>query len=279
MIAAEDWAGLLTVTNSLIRVRPRDPFLRLSRGLWASAASGSGQQGEADFVEAARLVPSGRIYDEDRAYFLCCAAWAALGSDSRKSLGYSTAALRFCPADEDGGIRELQAYALARLGEHQQALATMNEVEPLRRGDPEFAYNFACILSLTNRLDLALVWLKHSFALGWCDIAHVRADPDLTNLGRARAKQFTDLTKVRFGWGINWGVLNDDIVLANKSAFAITNVTLTCTFLDRSRHQLIVTVRADRVDPGKSRRWVNAISVPEEPNKKSTATLMCDQSP
>lgn len=57
-------------------------------------------------------------------------------------------------------------------------------------------------------------------------VRRARTDPNLADVRRLRGEALTDLTKVKYTWDIDWGILNDDVMLTNGSAFPITDVVL-----------------------------------------------------
>jgi len=81
---------------------------------------------------------------------------------------------------------------------------------------------------------------------------------------------------VKWPWSIDWGVLNDDILLRNDSRFALTNVVLEYE-LKQDARTWKGELKIEHVAPGQTQVWTNVISVPGGRLTASSAALRCDQ--
>ena len=127
-----------------------------------------------------------------------------------------------------------------------------------------------------KEVDDSLEALQEAFELGWYDVAHANNDPDLDNLRAQRPKEYAALTEVKWAWRINYGVFNDDIILTNNSAFALTDVELQVN-IQNGQQQWAPKCEIEYLPPGATYTWENIVSVPNNSNTKTTATLVCDQ--
>ena len=68
------------------------------------------------------------------------------------------------------------------LGKPNKAEEDLRKAIALKPNDSAAAYNLACLLSVTNRLDLAVDALDMALKNGFSDVERLRKDPDLNNL-------------------------------------------------------------------------------------------------
>lgn len=289
LIMAGDYQGALRIVEAVSRRRPRNPFLARDRCFLAALVPNTSSAvllaRARECASAASLVPEGRIYDDYRGQVLFIAGLIAMEGAKKEKKGEAAAyavnlfdaTLRYDPQDTSAGIRESRAWALMLKGDLKQALAqaTEGEVYELRKSDVHYAYNLACLYSLLNQPDKSIEWLQIAIRnLGLKNIALVRNDPDLATVRTQRAAAFEQLTTLKYEWWIGYGTFNDDILLRNDSPFALTNVVLkvTVTAGERTWNQ---EVRVDRLESGKTYKWVNVISVPRK--NSSRADLRCEQ--
>jgi len=80
--------------------------------------------------------------------------------------------------------------AYTRKGFYQEGLEVDRKLVKLKPEDPVIRYNFACSLSLTGEIDLALRELRKAIVFGYDDIPYILQDPDLDNL--RKHSQFRD---------------------------------------------------------------------------------------
>jgi len=74
------------------------------------------------------------------------------------------------------------AEAYTKRGLFEKGLSVDRRLVQLRGKDPLSWYNLACSYSLLRRIDEALQALRRAFELGYVDVQHLQADPDLANL-------------------------------------------------------------------------------------------------
>jgi tetratricopeptide (TPR) repeat protein len=84
--------------------------------------------------------------------------------------------------------------ALGKLNKAEEDLRKSISLEPNK---PNASYNLACLLSVTQRLDLAIDALDVALKNGFNDVDRLRNDPDLNNLRRTNEFRRT-LEKYKF---------------------------------------------------------------------------------
>ena len=82
-------------------------------------------------------------------------------------------------------VLRCQAELLARKGLHQRAIVLDQRLIGLRPHDPIARYNFACDLANCQQISDSIEQLRASFELGYDDLDHFFADPDLDVLRAA----------------------------------------------------------------------------------------------
>jgi predicted Zn-dependent protease len=92
-------------------------------------------------------------------------------------VGISQAFLRANPGSREA--LEMLGHALTRSGRHEEALETDRRLVALQPDNPYVRYNLACSLSNLGLVDEALRELGEAVRLGYDDVAHMQADPDL----------------------------------------------------------------------------------------------------
>ena len=152
------------------------------------------------------------------------------------------------------------------------------QVADLRGNDANFAYSYACLLSLTAQTEDSLRWLEHAYRDCHCpDILHAKSDPDLAAVRAAQSAGFGDLAAVKFAWSIDWGFFDhDDICVVNNSAFPLTGVTLNVAVDSKGSGQWVNALTAERIEPGATFRWKTWVTVRGK-DAAGKATLVCDQ--
>ncbi len=88
--------------------------------------------------------------------------------------------LRRNPRHLDALRRQVQL--LSKTGRYHDALLLDQRLVDLRPRDYVAHYNMACSLSMVGRTNEALASLDDALRLGYRDIAHLEADPDLDSL-------------------------------------------------------------------------------------------------
>ncbi|MEI7776474.1 MAG: hypothetical protein WCK17_17060 [Verrucomicrobiota bacterium] len=298
LVKANDLAGILQIMDAARRRRPRDPFALSRRAYTYSLdarltpkdmVSASNQ-----CLDAASLVPSGRIYDEYRGWFLYSAgdianraATKEIGNSAWSTACNPTAAyatrlwdecLKFTPNDPTGEFGERRAWALMQSGHLEKALEQARSVEALRGKTIRFALNYSMLLSASGDTEMSYKWFEYTVrGLGYNNIALAKTDPDLAAMRKAKRTAFDDLTAFRVAYWIDWGVLNDDVSVRNDSAFPITNVVYRAHITSNGR-TWTPELKVDRIDPGKTHTWPNVFSIPGSRNdQSSTVTITTDQ--
>lgn len=275
-----------------------NPFVKLESDLaeqYSKASTAAETLAACNLIlEAARVVPAASVFDEERAYALYWVAsgatWAARKELEGKRWGAAPApsadlavklwntALRYAPTDPDGEFRAERACALGMGGHFSEAKTQANAVFSLRRGNPGFLYQYVSLWSSSGTPDMmSLTNLKA--CLRWIDLQTVKTDPNLGPLRQAYPAEFADLMKIKWDWDINWGwgLANDEICLANKSAFPLTNVKLDVTVKSTGyanwgprRFEAIL------ISPGQVFRW--KVDIPTQGNDaQGSASLIADQ--
>jgi hypothetical protein len=296
-MSRRDFDAALQILITAKAQRPRDPFplahhAYISSSLPKKSIAEMRRYAE-HCIEAARLVPSGDIYDGSRNEFLWFAgdiidrvATEEIGDNSWATTHNETAAyavkiwdkcLEFNPADSTGEIRERQAWALFKSGDFNKALEQANAVKSLRGQTQHFAYNMACLLSVLQKADNSFEWFASAVRnLGYNGISHAKRDPDLAFMRKAKEKEFNDLVEVRFSWAINYGVFKDDIILKNESAFPITDVVLSVNIKSKG-HEWNPVLKALRINAGETYKWESIISIPGSQIDSDSASLSTEQ--
>jgi hypothetical protein len=297
LIEKEDISGLLAIAESQRKRRPRDPFLSATRCLIESYhpyyKPGELADLAKECVSAASWVPAGARYDLYRGWILAVAGDIANRASTKELKGQSwakafndnaayavriwDACLHYTPDDSTGEFRERRAWVLMQCGELDKALEQAVEIQAQRKGTWRYAYNMACLYSALGNTTDSLEWLDHAIRkTGFENIKIAWSEPDLERLRREKGNGFYKLVEVRIGWTIRYGVLNDDILVKNNSAFALTNVKFK-VHIESGTTKIDRELTADRIDPGQTYEWVDAVSIPNSRYDKAGGTFICDQ--
>ncbi len=297
-ITNNDLGALTQLVRDRARLRPRDPFAKA--GVVITAWNQTGQNASADqwldwsrqCLECASLVPTGIFYDEHRANFLSLAGWAALQAANKQSGGggwkaapfaagklaviYWKTYLKTAPKDSSGAGRECLAIALATAGQFQESLNALIDVYELRKRDPNYNYNLACLYSIQGDSAQSLTYLRAAISTGYLDIRHAKSDPDLAMVRRKLSSETSDLFNVKYIWDIHYGFMKDDITLTNQSAFGLTNVVFK-PIIKNGGKAYDATLKADFIAPGTTVKWADCISVTGSHADSSESKLECAQ--
>ena len=131
--------------------------------------------------------------------------------------------------------------------------------------------------SLLHKPDDSLSWLTTLVSdFGYNDTNTLYANPDLEALRSARPEAFNALLRVSYSWKIDFGFLNDDILLTNNSRFPIARVYFQ-PHITSGAHKWDLDLQANRIEAGETYKWVDALSVPGSRIDSGTAQLSCDQ--
>lgn len=280
--------------NEHVKRRPRDPF-----ALAWMATTRVKNETAADVmrdanacVRAAELVPEGRAYDMYRVDFIADATELALTAVTKEIASYTAGPsastpraleiaqtyLAIDPDDPSGRAHVQLARALALSHRYDEAVTAANAAVDKWRDDVSFRYRYARLMSLTNRLDVAEQWLVGAFNAGWSNIGYVRTDPDLAAFRNARAQRFAELTTPRLESRVEFGLIWDDAVIVNRSAFDLTNVHAK-VFIRKGQQTWNPEVVCDRVRPGESCRKVSFGSIPGDAYDEMRLSFTSDQDP
>lgn len=298
LLDSGDVAQLTPLVQSLRTTRFRDPILRIFANSLEAADEKADPQRifrcARDCVAAAEWVPGDPVYDDYRTACLATAAELAIEGRTRELLlgnnpTGSTECGRFAvqatrellarnPRDSDGLIRRALATSLLNVSELEESKRMIEQLVPVLRGDSEFCYLAACLQCRLGDLDGSLQLLRHAATLGPVDLSFAKRDPRLAELRRQRAEEFTEATEVRWTWRIVYGIFNDDIVVTNKSTFALTKVVVQAR-LEQDDRVWTPELQVDSISPGQSYTWSNVVSIPSSRLTKASAVLICDQNP
>jgi hypothetical protein len=245
-------------------------------------------------VAAADLVPEGAAYDVFRADFLREAATLGVRATVLELEPFSYGAGPAASASEaarlsklylaasrdrsSGDANMLLSHSLASAGQFGEAIRAANEDRDPWSRDPSFCYRYAKLMSLTYQLDLAGDWLAQAYDTGFHDIDAVRADADLASFRAGHPELYAHLTNVRWTFTIIRDQPRDDIVVTNKSPFALTNVIIDIYIRQGSRAWEPV-IRLDSLEPLGSYKAHDVMSVPGGRHDEATGVLFCDQDP
>lgn len=281
---------------------PLNPILQFKKIMLEDSLDGDAttQQKHLDwaasFVELARLVPSGDVYEYYRWRYMMRAGTMALKAAEQagkgKRLGespesaataasYWKTALSINPADSDGSLRWGYGHSLALAGDLDEAQSVLSSIKDLAHSNPDYHYLLARISSLNRETDQALEHLKNAIAKGFDNIADARGAQDLENLRNVYGDSVSSMLAVKFGWSITYGTFNDDITITNQSLFPLTHLVLSPVISNSNgSYSPKQPLTLEKLGAGKSHTWVNCVSVKGGGNEdRRKAELQCDQSP
>lgn len=292
-----DFVLLERLALDRMRVRPRDPFAVLGY-LGVISETNIQQITEAQWLalaelafKAALLIPADSPFGSDRASLLTQAAWAAdnameLQDDgfvagvpndvSGLSLAYSEQVLQNEPKDVGGIGRFYKAKALAHRGEFSKAAEIIAEVVSIQQRHAFINFTAARIQSRGGLQREAFASVQRALAAGWTNIKALRTWTDFAQLRNSHAVDLNELLKLKFEWSIIPGVFTDDVVLTNKSAFTLTNITFRVDLKTGNRDACRMLEKLPRLEAGKSYRWDGIMSDSAKADLKM-GTLTTDQ--
>jgi len=296
--AAGDSSRVQALNQRAVQRQPRNPWAKLSsiyEGVEALENVSASQylRASKDIWALRGLVPGGETYADDKHIIRVGAAEYAimarfeevkkgvspLGSTdtSRWSVEVLKETVRAAGNDDDGYLRMLLAGALLANNDVHESITLSNEILPKLKRDGDFMYLYACVCSRAGDFKHALGWLENAVATDGTDISWTWADPDLSALRRAEGLKFREIVKPKVTWEMSYGMFNDDVILTNKSPFALTSLKLNID-LRQGDKRWQKTLTADRIEAGKSVSWKNVVSIPgSKLDKASSASITCDQ--
>jgi hypothetical protein len=296
LIASSDVRALQAEFEAQRRRRPQDPFAVARVSMLAPYVESDPARLAAvaeDCANAAAWVPARRIYDPYRhllAYRAADTHVQAVGYSLKgkprvnarhplalRAIQYWDACLALDPGDATGELRERKAWMLMTSGLVDNVYALATEVAPLRGRTFRYHYNMAVLNTYRGDDNAALEHLDATVRIPGCEIKPLWTDLDLAPLRTRQKQRFENILKVNWKSEVVFGVLLDDVVLHNKSPFALTNVVYQTNI--RSGNQWFrkeLTVAS--IGPGQSHRWINVLSIPGGKIDYSSPSLRCDQS-
>lgn len=247
-------------------------------------------------VEAARLVPAGKIYDTFRAEIVATAARLAteavinqLRAENGK-IAYSNAPapnaveaisllktyLQLEPSDP-GKIGQYElTKVLAANGNFDLAIDAANAAMEQWKDDLDFIYRYVRLTSLAENFDRTEEWLSYLFSRDFNRISFVLNDPDLIPFRQAKPDKFKHFTTVKTRYQLNFGTIGDDVVLYNESPFNLTDVQLTGV-IKKGNKVWDISLETKNIDRYSSYKWTNAISIPGNQFDSFITEIKCDQ--
>jgi hypothetical protein len=275
-----------------LKRRPRDPFLKV-RYASVRAKDETAEsiiQDARRCFEASEAVPAGEAYRPFRDAFLASAAEVAVAAAIKDLAGYSAGPGRFSkdavalcrkyleanPSDPGSYGHMLLARALGANQQYKEAIEAAAAAQANWETDPGYCYRMARLLTLTNSLDVAADWMAAAYRQGWRDIPFARKDPDLANLRTGRPERWEQLTTAKLTWKVEFGVLQDDIVLQNTSPFMLTNVVAKI-HIRQGDKTWDKDVHCDAIQPGGTCKAENVFSIPGSRYDEGTASFTSDQ--
>ncbi len=296
LLENDDLEGIQRLLEEQVKGRPRDPFIRVCRNLFASLSDSLSAQQllsiAGDTVATTSLIPASPVYDEYRLSSLVIAGWIANDARDEERLRGGNAmesseagpfavavwrkALEYARTDPSGEVRRGLMQALLGISAFNDAYALGREIKGSLDNDYDFAYAYACVLANVDRYDDAIIELRRAVSSGGADIAGIRRDPYLANLRTAKTDAVSGIIDVKYNWQIDYDLLFHDIVLTNRSLFPLTGVVFRCD-IEESGKRMSYELKADFIGPGESHTWADVISVPRKSIANPTSKLVCNE--
>jgi hypothetical protein len=279
-------------------VRPRDPFLRfaLAKKAYDLSAPTPAQlmQCSRRCLNAARLVPAGAAYDGYRIEFMELAAQSAADAADQDVLhdykkapsAHAAEAVRIGrtlmavnPHDASGLGRRALGRALAAAGRFNDSLLIDNELmteQSKWKDDPSFEFHYARVAAATNHPKDAANWLRSAYSDGFCDVKAVLACADLDIVQQTNPAAYEELTDGKMDVSIKFGVIDDDVILTNRSRFALTGITLKVE-IRKGNQTWKAEKKLDRLSSGKAVTFDSVFSIPNNRYDDLDWNLECNQ--
>lgn len=236
------------------------------------------------------LIPADSTFDADRDSFLTTSAVAAehaaetyaggafIGEAndlSGLSLAYAERVLQNEPKDPFGIGRFYKAKALAHRGDFAGASRTIAEVIQLRSRDPVVLHTFARIQSRAGMPRESYESLRAALAAGYTVIQFTRKCRDFQPARALNPAIFDDLLTLKCAWRPVWTTYPNDVILVNRSAFALTNITFRVDVRRGSDWTNHMSEGLLRLNPGEVKTW-KGIMKPGSGADGVIAKLTCD---
>lgn len=244
--AGFDQAAATATLDVLAKRRPRDPFVKVdlaAQGLDNNTTPDDLMARANLCIEAARLIPGDPAYQFYRlnclgtaTTYACNAAEMGIGSTyrdaptahSQKAINITQAMLQGDPEDHDGWIHLELFRALACAGRFDEAVQAAAPIldSPWKQNRP-FAVRYTRVMGVTGDVDRTEQWLRWSYALGFAELDFVKKSGDFDALRTQKPQAYAELTTIKGTTRIDFGLVDDDVVVINRSPFPITNLKLT----------------------------------------------------
>jgi len=239
-----------------IESRPNDPFARANRArfLIVLARSAAKEAEIANYLNeaanafnaAAERVPPKDRYNEIRVAFLLLASRCKSDSfsfrkeSSSEPLELVDCAKKYVKPDspELTAYLHTRAHALARDGQYDKAINTLDEIPQRFRDEGLVNLDRACFCSLGGQCKAAINNLKLAIQNRQHDIWWIRRNPDLRNVSSKQPSEWkqvvTPRARAEFKFGaLLKGDLQHDLIVYNESSFPITNTVVRIDLLTR----------------------------------------------
>lgn len=301
---SKDYTEALRLIRQVLAFNPRSFFAHQAEetilASWTNRTPQQRLESARHLTSACRLVPDAAIYEEYRVSALRNAAWQcveALAEESRSAgrlwqpndtSRYTVAVLEETGRRVSPAQRPVSNWLLAMAyGANHQFTAAEKLTANLRPFEASLVeqvpgaagsldYLQACIDSRQGETTSALKFLQKAVAGGWPVSKDWWEDVDLEALRTAHPKEFAELLAVKASWTIDFGVLLDDVVVRNDSAFALSSVRINVGVVSKGkRHDR--ELKTEAIPPGKVHRWSNVFSIPRDPDLTGGLNLEADQ--
>jgi hypothetical protein len=151
------------------------------------------------------------------------------------------------------------------------------KLAPDRSSDMATELRFAKLLCLVGAPDACATVLGRAYALGFSDVKAVRTLKDFSNLRQYRPEIYrrlttASLTPPSFKWGMVW----DDAIVKNNSAFDLTNVVVNVN-VDKQGKSYPFIMNCKIIKAGQTCEIDNVVSIPNDSYDDMHATFTADQ--
>lgn len=303
---SKDYTEALRLIRQVLAFNPRSFFAHQAEetilASWTNRTPQQRLESARHLIAACRLVPDAAIYEEYRVSALGDAAILCLEASAEESRrtgrlwqpndtsSYAVAVLEETVRRASPAQRPVLNWLLAMAyGANHQFSAAEKLTESLRSVETLLAEQVpgtagsldfiqACIDSRQGETPSALKFLQKAVGGGWAVSKDWWEDADLESLRTAHPKEFAELLAVKASWTIDFGVLLDDVVVRNDSAFALSSVRINVGVVSKGkRHDR--ELRTEAIPPGKIHRWSNVFSIPRDPDLTGGLVLESEQTP
>lgn len=279
-----------------VEFRPRDPLIRLAsnyhHALSVQQNATTLRQLAEDCLDTLNLIPDEDVYADYRHHCTDLATYIALlarhaelkagaalqapSAAGERALEIAEYGLAKRPADASGMLRLLVAYAHLARGKVELAQTQAEALYSILGEDTVYQGMLADIYSQAGNWDRALRSLAASIVNGHFTTEEITDNWFLIPVRKARKGDFDKLTTPQWSWGINYGLINDDIWLRNDTFYPVSNVQLMLD-LAKGQQTWTPTLTVDVLQPGETKVWKSVVSIPGSQLTQKRAQLNCDQ--